>query len=184
MNAGDQDLQALRYPIGRPSFKADLTASDRKALIDRIAQTPDRLREAVAGMDDAMLDTPYRPGGWTVRQVVHHLPDSHMNAYVRLKLAATETEPTIKPYEEAEWAKLADSSGPISVSLDLLTALHARWTALMRSFGDADWRRSYMHPESGRTPLDKMLQLYAWHGEHHVAHVRGVRERAGKEASR
>ena len=184
MAAADQDLDALRYPVGRASYKTDLTAGDRKALIDRIAQLPARLRDAVAGMDDATLDTSYRPGGWTARQVVHHLPDSHMNAYVRLKLALTEDDPAIKPYEEAEWAKLPDSSAPVAVSLDLLTALHARWTALMRSLGDSDWRRTYMHPEAGRTPLDKMLQTYAWHCDHHLAHVQRVRDRGGKGKSR
>lgn len=174
----DQQAEALRFPIGRPQFETALTPEDRRALIDRIAALPARLRAVVAGMDDAALDTPYRPGGWTARQVVHHLPDSHMNAYVRFKMAATEADPTIKPYDEADWARLADAAGPIAVSLDLLAALHARWTGWMRTLDEAGWRRGYVHPESGRVPLDRALQLYAWHGDHHLAHVRSVRERA------
>jgi hypothetical protein len=181
---GDQKEDPLRYPIGRARLEPELSPRERAELIDTIAQLPARLREAVAGMDDAALDTPYRPGGWTARQVIHHLPDSHMNAYVRWKLALTESEPTIKPYREAEWARLADSAGPIEVSLDLLTALHARWTGWMRTLDDASWRRAFMHPESGRNSLERSLQLYAWHGEHHLAHVRGARERAEKGAAR
>jgi hypothetical protein len=184
MIAADQPLDPLRYPIGKASIKAELDAREREQLIDTIAQLPARLRDAVAGMPDAMLDTPYRPGGWTARQVVHHIPDSHLNAYVRFKLALTEAEPTIRVYQEAEWARLADSAGPIAVSLDLLTALHARWTGLMRTVDDAGWRRTFMHPDSGRNTLDRMLQVYAWHGEHHLAHIRAVRERAGKGTSR
>jgi hypothetical protein len=176
----DRELEALRYPIGRARVENGIGAAQRTALIERIAQVPARMREAVAGMDDATLDTPYRPGGWTVRQVVHHLPDSHMNAYVRFKLAATEHDPTIKTYEESDWARLGDVTLPIGVSLDLLTALHARWTAWMRTLDDAAWARAYVHPESGRVPLENALQLYAWHGEHHVAHVRSVRARTGR----
>ena len=183
MNGG-QDVDALRYPIGKAASKPALTAAERRDAIDRIARLPAQLREMVAGMDDDALDTPYRPGGWTVRQVVHHLPDSHMNAYVRFKLAATESDPTIKTYEEADWAKLGDTTGPIDVSLDLLAALHARWTGWMRTLDDGAWRRAYIHPESGRVPLEQALQLYAWHGEHHLAHVRGVRDRAGKGRAR
>jgi hypothetical protein len=182
MSTTEADLETLRYPIGRAAIQPRLSAGERRELIERMAQLPARLREAVRGMDDATLDTPYRPGGWTVRQVVHHLPDSHVNAYVRWKLAATESEPTIKPYAEAEWARLADSSGPIEVSLDLLAALHARWTGWMRTLDDTAWSRVFIHPESGRNSLEKALQVYAWHGEHHLAHVRGVRERAGRGA--
>jgi hypothetical protein len=184
MNAGQRDLEALRYPIGRVTYRVDLSESDRTELIERIARLPARLRETVAGMSDAALDTPYRPGGWTARQVIHHLPDSHMNAYVRFKLAVTETAPTIKTYEEAEWARLADSSGPVDVSLDLLAALHARWTAWLGTLDDAAWRRAYVHPQSGRTTLDRTLQLYAWHGEHHLGHVLGALQRSGREAAR
>lgn len=173
----DAVIEALRYPIGRATFKEQLTPGERDALVERVARTPMRLREVVAGMDDAALDTPYRPGGWTARQVVHHLPDSHVNAYVRFKLAATEHEPLIKPYAEGLWARTADTGAAPNVSLDLLTALHARWTAWMRTFDDAAWQRVYLHPESGRVPLERALQLYAWHGDHHLAHVRSVRDR-------
>ena len=171
----DPAFEALRFPIGRASIKLVITAAERRALIDRIAEAPRRLREAVAGMDDATLDTPYRPGGWTVRQVVHHVPDSHMNAYVRFKLAATEIDPAIKTYEEAAWARLTDSSAPIGISLDLLDALHARWTGWLRSLAEDAWARAYVHPQSGRVTLDGAVQLYAWHGDHHVAHARSVR---------
>jgi len=167
-------LDALRYPIGRADPRPELSAAERAELVDRIAELPRLVRAAVAGLDDAALDTPYRPGGWTVRQVVHHIPDSHVNAYVRFRMAATETDPTIKPYEEGEWARLADSAGPIDASLALLDALHARWTAWLRTLDEAAWRRAYVHPESGRTTLDQALQLYAWHGAHHLAHIRGA----------
>jgi hypothetical protein len=176
----DRELELLRYPTGRAVIRDGLGLAERTALIDRIAGVPQRMREAVAGMDDAALDRPYRPGGWTARQVVHHVPDSHMNAYVRFKLAATEQDPAIKTYEESDWARLADAKLPIGVSLDLLTALHERWTAWMRTLDDAAWRRAYVHPESGRVPLERALQLYAWHGDHHVAHVRSVREKTRK----
>lgn len=180
----EQHLETLRYPVGRASIKDSITAAERTALIDRIAQVPARMRELVAGMDDAALDTPYRPGGWTARQVVHHVPDSHMNAYVRFKLAATEHDPAIKPYEEAEWAKLGDTILPPDVSLALLEALHARWTAWMRTLDEAGWKRAYVHPEMGRVPLERALQLYAWHGEHHLGHVRNVRERTARGGAR
>jgi hypothetical protein len=171
---GEGSLDALRYPIGRPSRRPELSPSERVELIDRIAELPRLVRAAMEGLDDAALDTPYRPGGWTVRQVVHHVPDSHLNAYVRFRMAATETEPTIKPYEEAEWARLADSAGPIEGSLALLDALHARWTTWLRTVDEAGWRRAYVHPESGRTTLDQALQMYAWHGAHHLAHIRNA----------
>ena len=168
------DLDGLRFPIGRAPRRPLLSAPERAELIERIAELPRLVRAAVAGLDDAALDTPYRPGGWTVRQVVHHLPDSHTNAYIRFRMAATEPEPTIKPYQEAEWARLADSAGPIEVSLALLEALHARWTGWLRTLDDATWRRAYLHPENGRTTLDQALQLYAWHGAHHLAHIRNA----------
>ena len=176
------DVEALRYPIGRATYKNALTPAERSALIDRIAEVPARMRALVAEMGDAALDTPYRPGGWTARQVVHHVPDSHMNAYVRFKLAATERDPAIKTYEEADWARLGDTILPVAVSLDLLTALHARWTAWMRTLDDAGWQRAYVHPESGRVPLERALQLYAWHGDHHLGHLRNVREATGKRS--
>jgi hypothetical protein len=174
-----------RYPIGK--FQAPERALDeagRARLIDEIEATPARVREAVSGVEAAQLDSPYRPGGWTVRQVVHHLPDSHLNAYVRYRLALTEDEPLIKPYEEARWAELPDArTGPIDVSLALLAALHSRWVALMRSMSPADWARSYRHPEMGRVPLEKALALYAWHGQHHLAHVTRAPRRLGGPGS-
>jgi uncharacterized damage-inducible protein DinB len=170
----EEQLDALRFPIGRATRRPLLGDAERRELVDRIAELPGLVRAAVAGLDDAALDTPYRPGGWTVRQVVHHIPDSHVNAYIRFRMAATESDPTIKPYEEAEWARLADSRAPVEGSLALLDALHARWTAWLRTLDDATWRRAYVHPESGRTTLDQALQLYAWHGAHHLAHIRGA----------
>jgi len=138
------------------------------------------MRAAVAGLTPERFDTPYRPGGWSVRQVVHHVPDSHMNAYVRFKLALTEDEPTIKPYEEAAWAELADSaSTPVDVSLTLLETLHDRWVRLLRSMTEADFARKFRHPQLGVVPLDKNLALYAWHGKHHVAHITSLRQRMG-----
>jgi hypothetical protein len=154
-----------------------VTAEQGPALIHRIETTPARLREAVSGLADAQLNTPYRNGGWTVREVVHHLPDSHMNSYIRFKLALTENEPLIKTYDEAAWGKSGDTlSTPTEVSLQLLEALHTRWVNLLRSMADADWGRTLVHPEkmdvnNGRIRLDQMLAMYAWHGDHHVAHV-------------
>ena len=138
------------------------------------------ITQAVAGLDDAQLDTPYREGGWTIRQVVHHVADSHANSYIRFKLALTEDWPIIKPYDEASWAELVDSrSLPVSTSLDLLTALHARWVALLRTLKAEDWERTLNHPEAGVMSLDLMLGLYAWHCEHHVAHITALRSRMG-----
>ncbi|HEX8765341.1 MAG TPA: putative metal-dependent hydrolase [Candidatus Acidoferrum sp.] len=168
----------LRYPIGKFHRPESLSADERRAAIDAIAEAPGRLRAAINGLDAAQLDTPYRPGGWTVRQLVHHVPDSHMNAYVRFKLAATEEEPTIKPYEEARWADLADAkSSPIEPSLALLENLHKRWVLFLRSLGPGDWSRKFRHPELGTISLEQNLALYAWHGKHHVAHVTALRER-------
>lgn len=171
----------LRYPVGRFDMDAPITDADRPKLIALIAEAPGNLRNAVAGLSRDQLETPYRPGGWTVKQVAHHVPDSHMNAYCRFKLALTEDEPTIKPYNEAAWADLADSRRvPIEVSLDLLDALHLRWVALLRSMDPADFRRGFRHPEHGRVmTLDQALGLYAWHGRHHVAHITSLRKREG-----
>jgi hypothetical protein len=166
--------EALRYPIGHASRRPLLEPPARAALIERIAELPGLVRAAVAGLDDHALDTPYRPRGWSVRQVVHHLPDSHVNAYIRFRMAVTETDPIIKTYDEAEWATLADSGAPVEGSLALLEALHARWTAWLRTLDHAAWRRAYVHPENGRTTLDQALQLYAWHGAHHLAHIRNA----------
>ncbi len=178
--AGDASPADLRFPIGRFAPVPSLDAAGREAAIAAIAAAPAELRAAVAELDDARLDTPYRPGGWTVRQVVHHVPDSHMNSYVRFRLALTEDTPAVLAYDEAAWAELSDARTlPIAVSLDLLDALHERWVTLLRSFGEAEWRRAFRHPEHGLISLEKNLQLYAWHGRHHVRHITALRERMG-----
>jgi hypothetical protein len=170
----------LAYPIGKFVWEGPTGAPDRARRIDEIAAAPAALRAAVAGLTDEQLDTPYRPGGWTVRQVAHHVPDSHMNAYVRFKLAVTEDAPTINPYDEAAWAELVDvKTVPVATSLALLDALHERWVVFLRSLGEADWARTFRHPELGVVPLEKNVALYAWHGRHHVAHVMALRERMG-----
>jgi len=173
-------MNDLRYPIGRFSYNGPLTEDRKQAFLDDIARAPANLRAAVKGLSDAQLDTPYRPGGWTVRQVVHHVPDSHLNSYMRFKLALTEDEPTIKPYAEDRWAELADTKAtPIGVSLTLLESLHDRWVRLLRSLGPEDWKRTFRHPELGTMTLERTLALYAWHGRHHVTHITGLREREG-----
>ncbi len=170
----------LRFPVGRFDVRAPVAAEQIPGWTRQIADTPARLRAAVDGLSAEQLDTPYRPGGWTVRQLVHHLPDSHMNAYGRLKLALTEDEPTIKPYDEAAWAELEDSrSTPPEVSLTLLETLHDRWVRLLRALGPEDFARTLRHPEMGTMRVDALVGLYAWHGRHHVAHVTGLRERMG-----
>jgi len=170
----------LRYPVGGFQRPEQLTPEHRQACIGTIAETPARLKAAVAGLTPAQLDTPYRPGGWTVRQVVHHLPDSHMNSYVRCRLALTEEEPTIKPYDEARWAELADAkTSPIEPSLLLLENLHERWVLLLRSLTAKDWARKFRHPELGTMTLEQNLALYDWHGRHHVAHITSLKERQG-----
>ncbi|MGQ0703893.1 MAG: YfiT family bacillithiol transferase [Gemmatimonadales bacterium] len=168
-----------RYPIGTFAVPVEITSEDRERWITEIADTPSRLREAVRGLTDAQFDTPYREGGWTVRQVVHHLPDSHLNAYTRFKLTLTEDNPTIKPYDENRWAELADVKGAaVGVSLMLLEALHRRWVILMRAMREEDWSRTFFHPEQQRAlRLDRTLAMYAWHGRHHVAHITTLRER-------
>jgi DinB superfamily len=169
-----------RYPIGHAEKKSVLSDAERRAAIDTIAATPGNLRLAVAGLTSEQLDTPYRDGGWTVRQVVHHVPDSHMNAYVRFKLALTEDEPLIKPYEEDRWARLADSqTTPIEVSLILLETVHNRWDTVLRAMSGDDFQRTLKHPDLGILTLDRMLCIYSWHGRHHVAHVTALRERMG-----
>jgi uncharacterized damage-inducible protein DinB len=168
----------LRYPVGRMERKPSLTPSERRSAIDAIAAAPAALRAAVKGLNDAQLDTPYRPDGWTVRQVVHHVADSHMNAYTRFRLALTEDNPTIKPYDEAKWADLVDARTlPIGVSLDLLDRLHERLVHLLRATKDADFQRTLVHPENGPMTMDALLGVYAWHGRHHTAHVTALRER-------
>ena len=169
-----------RYPIGRPNVPEAPDQAQVYKWVEEIAAAPGARRAAVTGLSDSQFDTPYREGGWTVRQVAHHVPDSHLNAYVRFRLALTETEPLIKSYDEAAWASLADArSAPIAPSLALLEALHERWVALMRSIGAAEWRRTVRHPELGVVSLDRQAGLYAWHGRHHVAHVMELRRRMG-----
>ena len=170
----------LRYPTGKFSYAGPLTHKQKQDALDRIARTPANLRVAANGLTDAQLDTPYRPGGWTVRQVVHHLPDSHLNAYVRFKLALTEDQPTIKTYAEDRWAELADTKAtPVEVSLTLLDSLHDRWVRLLRSLTAENWKRTFRHPELGVMTLEKTLALYAWHGRHHVTHITSLRDREG-----
>ena len=170
----------LRFPAGPFRMEDEVTIDECRRLVEEIAAAPARLRGAVAGLTPGQLDTPYRPGGWTVRQVVHHVPDSHLNSYVRFKLALTEDGPTIKPYDEARWAELPDSrETPLEVSLGLLDALHGRWVTLLRALSPADLERTFRHPEMGVVPLRKNVALYAWHGRHHVAHITALRERMG-----
>jgi len=173
-------MEDLSYPIGKFKPEPELTDTKRRQLIDDIAAAPAALRNAVKGLSKEQLDTPYRPGGWTVRQVVHHLPDSHMNAYFRFKLALTENEPTIKPYEQQLWAELPDArTADIEMSMNLLEGLHQRWVLMLRSMKADDFHRKFIHPESGANILDKILQMYAWHGKHHVAHITSLRKRMG-----
>jgi hypothetical protein len=168
----------LRYPVGKFKFPDAVSADDRHRFIEQIAETPARLRAAVAGLSDSQLETPYRPDGWTVRQVVHHVPDSHLNSYCRFKLALTEDQPSIKGYAEDRWAELADArGGPVEVSLRLLESLHSRWVALLRSLTEAEWKRTFHHSELGPVRLDQNAALYAWHGRHHVAHITDLRKR-------
>ena len=170
----------LRYPIGEFKLEGQPSESQHKQFISDIEQAPARLRGALAGLSEAQLETPYRPGGWTVRQVAHHIPESHMNAYVRMKLALTEDNPTIKPYDEARWAETPDVRGtPVAVSLALLEALHQRWVVLLKALGPADLARTFTHPESGLWTIGRYVGLDAWHGKHHVAHITSLRQRMG-----
>jgi len=169
-----------RFPIGHFAFQGEISAAQREAWIQEIAELPGLLKLAVDGLDEAQLNIPYRSGGWSSRQVVHHLADSHMNSYIRFKLALTEDVPTIRPYYEDRWASLYDSAADISVSLSLLEALHTRWVILLKSLGDEDYKRTFHHPESGATlPLEHHLGAYAWHGRHHTAHITGLRKKLG-----
>jgi uncharacterized damage-inducible protein DinB len=171
-------MDDLRFPVGKFHYEGSLSEAQKQAFLNDVEQTPANLRAAVAGLSDVQFDTPYRPGGWTVRQVVHHVPDSHMNSYVRFKLALTENEPTIKTYAEDRWAELADTKAtPIEVSLTLLDTLHDRWMRLLRSLTAEDWKRTFRHPELGPMTLEKTLALYSWHGRHHVAHITELRKR-------
>lgn len=175
-------MEFLRYPIGRFEPRPTLAPDARVTLIEQLAALPAAFAAAVTPLTGAQLDTPYRAGGWTVRQVVHHLPDSHLNGYARCKLALTESEPTIKPYDQAAWAALPDSAGPIAPSLLLLDSLHRRWVDVLRNLGDEQWQRRFIHPENGPMSLEHVLQLYAWHGRHHLAQITGLIERSGWQA--
>lgn len=174
------DMEALRYPLGRFDFEQSITPDKLAFWIDTIETTPARLRHAVTGLTDVQLETPYRPDGWTVCQVVHHMPDSHMNSYVRFKLAMTEDVPTIRPYHEDRWAGLAEArSAPVEVSLALLEALHRRWVLFLRNLAPEDFSRRFRHPDLGELDLGLNVGLYAWHGQHHIAHITCLRERRG-----
>jgi len=174
------DLDDLRFPIGGFSAPASSMAGIRGAHLQTLRQLPERLRLAIDGLDDAKLDTPYRPDGWTSRQVVHHVADSHANAYIRFKLALTEDWPTIKPYDEAAWANMPDSRWlPAEPSLALIDALHGRWVALLETMTDEDFHKGYNHPAMGRQNLAAALALYAWHSRHHTAHITSLRTRQG-----
>jgi uncharacterized damage-inducible protein DinB len=176
-SSGDSDP---RYPTGKFTFDPDVTPEKRRASIAAIRATPAALREAVRGLSEAQVNTPYRDGGWTVRQVVHHVPESHMNAFTRFKLALTEDNPTIRPYQEDRWVRLGDiARTPLETSLALLDALHERWVTLLDVMTDADFRRPLTHPDMGAMTLDRMLQLYGWHGPHHVAHITTLRRLNG-----
>jgi uncharacterized damage-inducible protein DinB len=176
----ETDLESFRYPIGRFNAPAMSTAGVRAAQIQTLRLLPERLQAAVNGLDDSQLDTPYREGGWNVRQLVHHIADSHANSYVRFKLALTEDWPTIKPYDEAAWANLPDSRWlPVDGSLAFIAALHARWVALLEAMTEEDFQRGFNHPEMGRQNLAKTLALYDWHSRHHTAHITGLRARQG-----
>jgi hypothetical protein len=173
-------IEDLQYPIGRFEWVAKPTADSRSASLRIIAATPSTLREAIAGLGPEQLDVPYREGGWTSRQVVHHYADDHLNSYVRFKLALTEDAPLIKGYLQASWAELPDArSGPVEPSLQLLVALHARWVMAWESLSETEWQRTFVHPVRGPVSLDQLAALYAWHGRHHVTQIIRLRERQG-----
>jgi len=169
----------LRFPIGKFQRPASITAEQRSGYIDTLAAAPDRFRDAVRGLSEEQLDTPYRDGGWTIRQVCHHVADSHMNSFIRFRLALTEDEPIVKPYDEAKWALIADAEMPVEPSLCLLSCLHHRMVVMLRSLSDAEFARTFRHPENGLMDLNTNLALYAWHSRHHEAHIAGLRERMG-----
>lgn len=176
-----EDLASLQYPIGRFSWDVECSPALRDERLRVIEATPAELRRAVSGLAEDQLDTPYRPDGWTVRQVVHHYADDHMNSYIRFKLALTEDSPTIKPYSEPLWGELPDArTGPIEASLILLTGLHQRWVAAWRALAPDDWTRCFVHPRSGKSvSLDVLAAMYDWHGRHHIAQIRSLRARRG-----
>lgn len=175
-----EDLDRLRYPLGQPVLRSELTREERRGLIDSMDEFPTLIRDALDGLIDAQLDTPYRPGGWSVRQVVHHLADSHVNGYIRFKKAVTEREPVVALYDQPGWAEQPDArAGSVGMSLVLLEGLHRRWVAWMESAEEADWSRTVVHPEKGRMNLNQLLCLYEWHCRHHVAHITELRGREG-----
>jgi uncharacterized damage-inducible protein DinB len=167
----------VRFPNGKFDKNTNVTPELREEFVQTIAQLPANLEQTISGLSDAQLDTPYRPEGWTVRQTVHHIADSHLNSFVRFKLALTEDVPTIRPYAEDRWAKLADSRLPIDASLKIIEGVHARWIAILRSMTEADFQKQLNHPDSGAWTLEKMLALYGWHSRHHTAHITKLRER-------
>ena len=173
-------LEAIRYPIGRVTIAAKVSAADRRAWIAQIAAAPEGLRSALAGLSDSQLNRRYREGGWTLRQVAHHLADEHLNAFGYFKKAATEDDPVVNVYDEPRWAETKDArEAPIELSLELLTALHARWVILLNSLEQEDFARAYQHGRRGRVSLEEGIQLYAWHGRHHTAHITRLRDREG-----
>jgi len=169
-----------RYPVGKFSPPQGAVPADQRAqMLNQVAEAPAKLRSAIRGLNETQLDTPYRDGGWTSRQVVHHVADSHMNAFIRFKLGLTEDNPTISPYPEHLWANLADQELPTDVSLPIIDNVHERWVAVLRSMKETDWARTFNHPEIGVQRLDRALALYAWHGRHHVAHITALRAQKG-----
>lgn len=176
----EKELNKLRYPIGKYAAPKEISTEQIKSYIKTIEDTPAKFRDAIDGLNEEQLDTPYRPDGWTIRQVIHHVPDSHINSYVRFKLGLTENNPTIKTYDEAKWAELDDSrETPVEVSLTLLDSLHKRWADLLRSMSEKDFQRTINHPEHGKMKLDKLLALYDWHCKHHLTHITNLRKRMG-----
>jgi uncharacterized damage-inducible protein DinB len=170
-------IEDLRYPIGKFDANFEVTSEISNGFIQTLEDLPQKLREAVEGLSEEQLETPYRPEGWTVRQTVHHVADSHLNMYVRLRLAVTEDNPTILPYNEAEWAKLADSDLPLDVSFKIIEGVHARLTTMLKAMSDEQFARKLIHPDSGTWTIEKMLGLYDWHSKHHTAHITRLRER-------
>jgi uncharacterized damage-inducible protein DinB len=170
-----QSISDARYPVGTFVRPEVITLDERIDAIATLAELPEKLRNAVEGLSSSQLSTPYRDGGWTLRQVVHHVADSHMNAFIRIRLALTEDWPTIKPYDQAAWAKLHDAAAPVEWSLELVEALHARWVMLLQSLGEPQWQRGYHHPEDGPVTVELAALIYAWHSRHHVAHITHLR---------
>ena len=170
-------IEDLSYPIGKFDKNLEITTASKQEYINEIAELPKKVKDAVENLNDEQLDTPYRPDGWTVRQTVHHIADSHLNSFIRFKLALTEDMPTIRPYFEDRWAELEDSDLPIEHSLKIIEGLHTRWAYLLNEMTDEDFQKKLNHPESGEWTLNKMLGLYAWHSRHHTAHITKLRER-------